>query len=62
MQGDAIKKFKNVLENDYRIDISSCSCIELFARDGSWQTQYILNEAKYAEAWEVDVLFASELR
>lgn len=62
MRGEAIKKFKAIITNNYSFDLSGCSCVELFARDGSWQTQYILNEARYSEAWEVDVSFADALR
>lgn len=62
MRGEAIKKFKEILKKNYNLDLKVCSCIELFARDGSWQTQYILNDAKFSEAWEIDTSYANLLR
>ena len=62
MRGEAIKGFLRALENDFNLTLAECSAIELFARDGSWQTKHVLNSVKYSEAWEIDVRYAIDLR
>lgn len=62
MRGAAIKKILEWAQIHQKFDLSKCSCLEAFARDGSWQTKYFVNGSRYAEAWEVDCSFAGSLR
>lgn len=62
MRGKAIKSFLNWVLKTHNFQLEQKKCLEMFARDGSWQTKYFTNDALYAEAWEVDVAYAKLLK
>lgn len=44
------------------LDLSKMKTLEIFARDGSWQTTAYAEKVKSVEAWEIDQIFKKDLR
>lgn len=61
MRGEAMKKVLQEL-NTRGVDLKEMQALEIFAREGNWQTQVYANEVKSLEAWEIDPAFESGLR
>lgn len=45
-----------------KINLKNYNAIELFGRDGSWQTQLFANKVKNMEVWEIGKEFEEELK
>ena len=43
------------------INLSKMKALEIFAREGDWQTQSYVNEVAFLEAWEIDPSFKKGL-
>jgi 16S rRNA G966 N2-methylase RsmD len=47
---------------DKKINLINYNTIELFGRDGSWQTQLFANKVKNIEVWEINEEFKEKLK
>ena len=56
-----MKKICKTLESK-GLDLSNMKALEIFARDGSWQTLAYSEKVKSLEAWEIDHIFKNDLK
>ena len=61
MRDSAIKRAIDLLENDYKVDLSKFVALDMFARDATWQTKHYASKVKKIHAWEVDRSFQNDL-
>lgn len=61
MKDDAIKKIYDYFTHK-GYDFSNKSLLDLFARDGSWQTSFLAKKVNTVEAWEIDKKFEKSLK
>ncbi|MDA2922519.1 hypothetical protein MYX07_04620, partial [Patescibacteria group bacterium AH-259-L07] len=61
MFGQAMKKILEILrERD--VEMRQMRALEVFAREGDWQTMIYADSIKSLDAWEVDHRFEKKLR
>ncbi len=60
MLGPAMKKTIKKLSSK-KIDLSSMRALDIFAREGDWQTRIYAGKVKSLEAWEIDPKFKKGL-
>lgn len=61
MRGQAMKKILRILKKK-DIDLLSMRALEVFAREGDWQTIAYLDQVKSLDAWEINPVFKEGLR
>lgn len=61
MRGQAMKKICDKLDKK-GLKLSEMSALEVFARDGSWQTIAYAPKVKSIETWEIDPIFKKDLK
>lgn len=61
MRGQAMKKICKILK-DTEVNLSEMKALEIFARDGSWQTIAYMDKVKSLDAWEIDPIFRKALK
>lgn len=61
MRGKAMKKICKIL-NDKGVNLPEMKALEIFARDGSWQTIAYADKVKSLDAWEIDPIFKKDLK
>jgi 16S rRNA G966 N2-methylase RsmD len=52
--------FENIL--NYIPKLETCEVLDIFAREGSWQTHQLVGKVKSIEAWEIEEKFIENLR
>ncbi len=57
-----MKKICGILEKEKGLDLSGMKALELFARDGSWQTTAYADKVAALDAWEIDPSFERSLK
>lgn len=62
MRGKAMTKICDILSREKNIDLSQMKALEIFARDGSWQTLSYANKVSHIDAWEIDPSFQNSLK
>ena len=50
------------LQTDFDFSLSEADALELFAREGDWQTVSYASHVKTIEAWEIDSQFHEALK
>lgn len=58
MRNTALKKILDTLED---FSLNEKSLLDVFARDGGWQTQVISKRVKTTHAWEIEKCFEEQL-
>lgn len=61
MRGQAMKKILEILERK-SIDLSKMQALEVFGREGDWQTVVYADKVKSLDVWEIDPIFEKGLR
>lgn len=61
MRGRAMKKVVAIFQKE-GIDLSKMRALEVFSRDGSWQTICYADKVKSLDAWEINPIYIKKLK